>query len=93
LNVKENLQSYTIRQDVHSYNTRGKNMLDLLSIRLQKTKSSHMYMKVKLFNKLPLEAYFISINRFKVVLSNWLKDKCIYSVDKYLACDTSSLIF
>ena len=52
-----------------------------------------MFMKIKLFNKLPQEAWAVTLNKFKTVLRTWLKAKAFYSVDDYFACDVSTLSF
>lgn len=94
LNVKETLSSFATRQEYHMYNTRNKYLLDLLRVRLEKTKCSHMYMKIVLFNKLPVTAWLVSVKRFKIVLEHWLKENVFYSVSDFLACDiNNTLIF
>uniref|UniRef100_A0A1B6LIB1 Reverse transcriptase domain-containing protein n=1 Tax=Graphocephala atropunctata TaxID=36148 RepID=A0A1B6LIB1_9HEMI len=93
LDVKENLHSYKIREDVHKYKTRNKFMLELPRVRLETTKNSHIYMKIKLFNKLPKEAWIVNINKFRTVISRYLKEKVYYSISEYLADDIDSLRF
>jgi len=93
VNVKEKLQYYTLRQDVHNYNTRNKHLLNLLSIRLQKSSSSHISMQIQLFNKLPVKAWTVQISKFKLAISKWLKTEAFYSVEEYLNCDISGLRF
>jgi len=93
LSVKTKLESFQKRQDCHSYSTRQSYMLNLLSCRLEKTHKSHAYSQIKLFNKLPKEAWVASLQKFKSVLSEWLKDRAFYSVKEYLNCDTSCIKF
>lgn len=91
--VKEKLQCHTFRQDVHNYNTRNKHLLDLLSLRLNRSSNSHLNMKFKLFNKLPEEAWTVHTNKFKYSICKWLKNNAFYSIHDYLNCDISGLRF
>uniref|UniRef100_A0A1B6KT88 Reverse transcriptase domain-containing protein n=2 Tax=Graphocephala atropunctata TaxID=36148 RepID=A0A1B6KT88_9HEMI len=93
IKVKENLSDYKVRGNTHNYNTRNINKLELPSIRLERTKKSHFFMEIKIFNKLPERAWLVSTDRFKFVVSKWLKEKVFYSVDEFLACDTSDMNF
>ncbi|KAG8299986.1 hypothetical protein J6590_108341 [Homalodisca vitripennis] len=93
LDVKENLNSFINRQDVHTHCTRKKYLLDLPPVRLEKTKNSQIFFSIKLFNKLPEKAWNVTLNNFKVTIAKWLKNKAFYTVEDYLACDISSLSF
>jgi len=91
VNVKENFEIYQLREDVHSYNTRNRYMLEIPQVRLQKTQGSHHYMNITLFNKLPKECWYLEIKKFKLVFKNWLKENPFYKVDEYMTCDTDTL--
>jgi len=91
IEVKKNLDVYTIRQDVHDFITRNRNMLDMVKVRLEKTKKSHIFMKTKLFNKLPRKAWEWSLTKFKYKLSDWLKGKAFYTIDEYLNQEANDL--
>ncbi|KAG8278685.1 hypothetical protein J6590_108741 [Homalodisca vitripennis] len=93
LRVKANLSKYQLRQDVHSYPTRYNGKLDVLSVRLEKTKKSHIFIEIELFNKLPRIAWSVSMVKFKNVLRTWFKEKAFYSIEQYLASDTSDMRF
>lgn len=71
--VKEIVCSIKQGQEVHSYNSRNRHLLELRKIRLQK-KSSHIYVKTQLFNKLPQKAWSVPFINFKTVLEKWLKE-------------------
>jgi hypothetical protein len=93
VSIKENLHTYKKRENVHNYHTRYKNNLDTAYSRLEQTNASHVKMKIKLYNKLPETARYVTTNRFKTVLSAWLKQKVFYSIDQFMNCDISDLIF
>lgn len=91
VDVKESLNKFPTRRDTHNYFTRKNHQIDLVSVRLEKTRSSHVYMKFKLFNKLPINARDLPLKIFKNILEMWLKENVFYSVDDFLACDISTL--
>jgi hypothetical protein len=93
LSVKESINNFTCRENVHSHFTRRRYMLDQPAVRLSKSKTSFICMKIQLFNKLPERAWVVEINNFKTVLSKWLKEMVFYTVEDFLTCDVSSLIF
>lgn len=93
VNVKETINDLKIRQDFHNYNTRKKYLLNLLQVRLEKTKSSHIYKEIELFNKLPENAWLVPLQKFKLVLDRWLKENVFYSISDFLTSDIESLHF
>lgn len=93
VSVKKILSSLKVRQEMHNYPTRQNHLLDLPAVRLEKTYSSHIIMKFKLFNKLPGRAWIVPLHRFKIVLGRWLKENTFYSVEEFMAFDTSTLSF
>jgi hypothetical protein len=70
IKVKENLDDYEIRQDIHDHDTRSKLKLNLLPVRLEKYKKNHCFMEIKIFNKLPLSARTANLNSFNSSLRN-----------------------
>jgi hypothetical protein len=84
VNVFENLDKFNLRNDVHSHNTRFQKQIDLPSFRLSKSKDSHLYMQIKLFNKLPESAKYISLNKFKSILKEWLLTQTFYRVTDFI---------
>lgn len=91
MDVKESLSKYSVRNETHSYSTRNNYLLDLASVRLEKTKNSHLYTKIKLFNKLPEIVWYEPLKKFENLIKTYLKENVFYSVDEYMACDTSTL--
>jgi hypothetical protein len=91
MDVKKSLCNFPVRNNIHSYPTRNNYQLDTFTMRLEKTKGSHVYMKIKIFNKLPRSAWYVPLKRFENVISKWLKETVFYSLDEYLNSDTSVL--
>lgn len=89
LYTKSNLSDYNSRIDIHCYNTRGKLKLDIPLHRLSKSANSHRINCIRFFNKLPLNARFVTFNRFKIQLNNWLIMNPFYDIKEFLAADIS----
>ncbi|KAG8259427.1 hypothetical protein J6590_108757 [Homalodisca vitripennis] len=89
--IKENLTSFSLRNSVHSYNTRSVNLIDVKYTRLSKSQHSYIYIGTKLFNKLPLNAKTMSTKNFKNMLIKWLKVKAFYSVEEVYLSDFNNI--
>lgn len=57
--------------EVHTYSNRRNVMLDIVAARLENT--NHVCMKIVLLNKLPDNAWPISISTYKTNVSKWFK--------------------
>lgn len=90
---KETLEKRQLRHNIHTYPTRKNNKLEILRVRLEKTRKSYLCMETKLFNNLPETAWSVSLVKFKNSINTWLKDKAFYSIDDYLNSDTSEIKF
>ena len=42
-------------------------------------------MAISLFNKLPYDAFIVGVNRFKLVVRNWLTNNPFYKIDEFFA--------
>lgn len=87
--TKTNLDKFAVRGEVHGYDTRSRNNLDAPQCRLSKSLKSHGYNCITFFNKLPQSARFISANKFKKIIFDWLVDKPYYSINEFLNDDLS----
>lgn len=74
---------------------RNKYALNSLGLPIRLQKDSHLSLKIKLFNKLPDEAFWVDRKYFKLAVSKWLNTKAISSVrpSDYIACDICPLNF
>lgn len=87
LKTKHNIGSHIHRRHIHSISTRNNNLLDIPFVRLSKTKTSHLIVGLKLFNKLPLEVKELGFTCFKQKIFNWLVQNPFYDIDEFLDSD------
>lgn len=64
VDVKTSSNDFVSRQGMHYHLTRKRYFLSS-SVSSAETRSSHLFMKIKLFNKLLEKASYITVNRFK----------------------------
>lgn len=92
IHIKENIQNFEIQSLRHKYNTRSKQNIITPTVRLTTSVKSYRFQQIKLFNKLPLEVRCLSTNKFKKLISRWLKKKAFYNVEDFLSDDLSDLV-
>lgn len=85
--VKENINTFQLRSSVHGHNTRFSGNIDTPYVRLSKYTSSHKYLQISMYNKLPLCVKDLEINCFKNHLSKLLTEKAFYSVEEFFKCE------
>lgn len=90
--IFKDLNTYRLRNHVHNIHTRHNNLLDLPFVRLEKTRSSHVIMSIKLFNRLPAYARSLSFNAFKSRMYKWLSEHPFYCMDEFWSLDTSQIL-
>jgi hypothetical protein len=82
--TKSNLNTLATNSEIHSYNTRGKDDLYIVSCNTSLCKDNFINTGLRMFNHLP---YYIretpALYRFKNALKNFLSNHCFYSVDEY----------
>lgn len=84
--TKENLNSQLLRQDIHNYNTRNSNKIDIPYQRLSKSLNSYELLGLKMFNKLTPEVTELPNHIFKNKLYSWLLMNPFYSVSEFFEC-------
>ena len=82
--TKDHLQNLPKRSDVHKYDTRSADTLNIPYHRLSLTQQSIEYQGIKLFNKLNVQWKFENVAQFKKKLKIYLQDKAYYSIQEYL---------
>lgn len=87
--LRSNIDFYQTRSDVHSFNTRNKDKLDYTRCRLSVSSNTCFFNGINIFNKLPLEARKLPINRFKSCIHRWLLNRPFYSVNEFMECDVN----
>ena len=65
LYIKENYINQTFRGNIHNYDTRSKEQIDIFFTRLSKVQKHYKYICIHLFNLFPPRAASVSFNRFK----------------------------
>nr|CAI5868908.1 unnamed protein product [Callosobruchus analis] len=81
--IKEHEQLYKVHGEVHSYNTRQRNMLTTTYHRLKRCQDGPGYISAKLFNALPIEIRNLECSMFKSSIKTFLTINCFYSLDGY----------
>lgn len=81
--IHSNKNSFTSDQ-IHSHNTRNKNMLRIPFTRLNKCRYSRNYFCIKFFNVLPTVVQDLPLPRFKTKIKNYLLGKAFYSCEEYI---------
>lgn len=86
IHTKLNIADFTLREDIHRHDTRGRSKIDLPQHRLTKSGNSFHFNCVKFFNRLPCTARSIPFKRFKTKLREWLINNPFYSIKEFLDC-------
>ncbi|VEN36462.1 unnamed protein product [Callosobruchus maculatus] len=81
--IKEHEQLYKVHGEVHSYDTRQRNMLTTTYHRLKRCQDGPGYLSAKLFNALPIEIRNLEYSKFKSAVKTFLTINCFYSLDEY----------
>jgi len=77
---------YATRDQVHTYNTRGNNLIDIPRCRLTKTQKRFPVMAWKIHNALPNSLQRLNGPSLKIRLRAWLVDRPFYSLAEYFEC-------
>jgi len=91
LHVKKNLNNYILNEHVHEHRTRNRFKITKPFTRLCKVQTSHESMGISLFNRLPVEAHRVSINKFKICITNWLIANPFYDVQEFFEAEMCML--
>lgn len=81
IKTKEELGALELRSDIHSYNTRSKQDLNVPFVRLKKLQSNYDIVSLKLFNVLSCSARNLPSNHFKRGVECLLLASPIESID------------
>jgi hypothetical protein len=87
VNIKKNENSLKLRKDVHSYNTRNKDQVNLPQVRLQSTYRSYFVSGIKFYNNLHSQTRSLPLGVFKRRLSLWLSHNPFYSINEFFEHD------
>lgn len=88
--VKRNQHLYSLRADIHGYNTRRRGLLDVPRVRLSRTQKGLSTAAIKFFNRLPASVKTMEERPFVKKLSSFFKLRA-YSVGEFLEDDLGTL--
>jgi len=88
----KNLNSFTVRGDLHNHCTRNRSKLDVPYVRLEKTRDSHHIMGLRCLNKLPSNVLDLPLRAFKQKIQQWLVEHPFYNLNEFLSFPTKEII-
>lgn len=74
----------SLRQNIHHFNTRHKNLIDVPFVRLEKTRNSHLVIGLRMFNLLPEAVKTLNFKSFKNRIFNFLVKNPFYCINEFL---------
>lgn len=83
VNIFKNKENYSCRMDLHVRQTRYKSRLDLPRVRLEKSRTGHNIMGIRLFNKLPPYVCSLDFKTFKSGLYSFLINNPMYDIREF----------
>lgn len=83
--ARKNVHSFPKNCDIHNYNTRNKNKLNVPRFRLQKVNGSFMGNCICFYNKLPEGVEHLPMRKFKSFIKVNLLKKAYYTINDYLS--------
>lgn len=86
--VQSHLKFFQKNSDVHTFNTRNKDNLQIPFQRLKKTQQYVGFWGTKQYNKLPSDVKKLNLIQFTKVRKTLLLKHSFYSIEEYLVCDT-----
>lgn len=89
--IKNNLSTYTTRDEIHSYQTRHRNNLATNYLRLTKTRDGTAYWGLKFYNALPPEIKLLTEIPFKNRIKQFLVHNAFYSIQEFLKSDLTRI--
>jgi hypothetical protein len=88
----KNLNKHAVRGDVHNFNTRHRQRIDIPYVRLEKTKASYEIVGLKCLNKMPIEVLQLPYKSFKTNALNWLTANPFYRIEEFFEKGTYDIL-
>lgn len=85
--VNKNITNYTSIVDLHRYETRNNDQLNVPHVRLQKTQSSYVITALKVYNKIPTNIKALNETQFKFQIKRWLQNNPFYNMNEFFEND------
>lgn len=91
LYIKNNLNKYIARNEIHSHETRYSNNIHQHFLRLNKTRDGTGYYGIIFYNALPPGVKLLNLNAFKLRIKRYLVINAFYTINEFLASDLSQI--
>lgn len=90
LHMRNNVDAYPRRNEVHHHNTRNANRLEQARCRLTRSQLSFPNVAVKYYNALPAHVQDLSVSKFRSVVTLKMKSSPLYSLSEFDELDWST---
>ncbi|XP_039290893.1 uncharacterized protein LOC120352766 [Nilaparvata lugens] len=92
LHVKKNQHGLLTRNDVHHYNTRHRELLDIPRVRLQRSQVCYGSAALRYFNRLPAGVKQLDLRDFERVVTGFMRVRAYYEVREYMSDDLTQIL-
>lgn len=85
LEIHSNKENYLQKKHTHNYNLRNKEKLVKPTVRLAKVQKQGEFIKIQLYNKLPMNITDIdNFEHFKLIIKNFFESHAFYSINEFM---------
>ena len=81
--VRQNIELFSKKSDVHNLNTRNKHKLTASNYRLHKVHGSFVGLCIRIYNRIPVHLLELTDSSFKIKIKDILIKKAYYNINDY----------